>query len=412
MNVLIISEDPLFPIFGGHREYMFYTIKSIISMGNEVTYITWRQTEGVFDVKGLHYINLKIKKSRNISIQTPFTLKVRWIIYALGLGPVSLIWASRLSVYKFKKNIGNENFGRFDLIINDGPSMNKIARYLRKKYKISVIDRIDWVGLPLVISNMQEWNEFIGENHGDFYTIIRVLSFLMDLIIKRIELIIIGSDSLLFYSRNDSVRFYVSNDIKKRFVITPTLSKGNLIMKVGEDSPSRYCLFFSGAHMDSFIGLEALKVMAKTLSGVHFVVTGFSPNSNEVFPDNISFLGVVSNNDFENLISHATIIVFPVIFGSGAQMRVIKALSYGKAIVATSVITKFLPEQELNEACIIEDHPKKFVEWIKSLMEDDSLRKYYQKNATNYYSKNLSGLQHIRKYASMLDITYKVDSIS
>ena len=89
-------------------------------------------------------------------------------------------------------------------------------------------------------------------------------------------------------------------------------------------------------------------------------------------PRGVNLLGVVSN--LKPLYELAGVVISPLLAGSGLKIKLIEALSYGKAIVCTSPTIQGVGKI-VGTAVTVADEPGRFAEAILSLLLDASLRR-------------------------------------
>jgi len=110
--------------------------------------------------------------------------------------------------------------------------------------------------------------------------------------------------------------------------------------------------------------------------------------------DNIVFMG-----EFEDpwqVYKEADIVINPVRFGTGLNIKTIEALSYGKPLVTTSAGIAGL-EYLRNKAFLVADTNLEFIDTLSNLIDNESQRQLLIKNAENfiedYNQKNLLELE-------------------
>jgi len=112
--------------------------------------------------------------------------------------------------------------------------------------------------------------------------------------------------------------------------------------------------------------------------------------------DGVTFMGEFDNP--KHVYSEADIVINPVRFGTGMNIKTIEALSYGKPLVTTSVGTVGL-ENLRGKAFLVADTNLEFVDALSKLVDDEELRQLLVKNAGNfirdYSKKNLRELERI-----------------
>ena len=103
--------------------------------------------------------------------------------------------------------------------------------------------------------------------------------------------------------------------------------------------------------------------------------------------EGVRVLGIVE--ELESEYAHAAVCVAPLLIGSGIKIKLLEAMSYGKATVATSVGVQGL-EQWVADVVEVSDDPEGFAAGILKLLQDDALRKQREAGA----------LELIRRYYS------------
>jgi glycosyltransferase involved in cell wall biosynthesis len=88
----------------------------------------------------------------------------------------------------------------------------------------------------------------------------------------------------------------------------------------------------------------------------------------------VEYLGVVS--DLGALYRRAGVIVSPLRVGSGLKVKLVEAMGWGKAVVATSITAQGV-KSLVKDAIVIADSPDEFVKQTVRLMSDETRRKRY-----------------------------------
>jgi len=88
----------------------------------------------------------------------------------------------------------------------------------------------------------------------------------------------------------------------------------------------------------------------------------------------VEYLGVVP--DLAHLYERTAVVISPLRVGSGLKVKLIEAMGWGKAIVATSVTTQGI-QPVVKDAIVIADTPAAIVEETLSLMSDTDRRRHY-----------------------------------
>lgn len=88
-------------------------------------------------------------------------------------------------------------------------------------------------------------------------------------------------------------------------------------------------------------------------------------------PEGTTFLGIVP--DLEPLYASAGVVISPLTFGSGLKIKLVEALTKGKAVVATSTTMQGV-QAECRRAVVETDEPGKMADAILALTNDDAAR--------------------------------------
>jgi glycosyltransferase involved in cell wall biosynthesis len=92
----------------------------------------------------------------------------------------------------------------------------------------------------------------------------------------------------------------------------------------------------------------------------------------------VEYLGVVS--DLGALYRRAGVVISPLRVGSGLKVKLVEAMGWGKAVVATGVTAQGI-QSLVKDAMLIADTAEEFAEATLSLMNDENRRKRYAKSA-------------------------------
>ena len=100
----------------------------------------------------------------------------------------------------------------------------------------------------------------------------------------------------------------------------------------------------------------------------------------------VRFLGVVDDLGIEY--SKAEVCIIPLRVGSGVKIKLIEALSYGRACVCTSVGIQGLQEAE-GSVVLVADTPEDFAQAVHVVLTDKSKRTEMEERARRYVSQHL-----------------------
>lgn len=119
----------------------------------------------------------------------------------------------------------------------------------------------------------------------------------------------------------------------------------------------------------------------------------------------VEFVGEVANaRDF---MEENTIMIVPLLAGSGMRIKIIEGLGLGKAIVSTSIGAEGIPAIH-NESICIANTKEEFVESIQLLIKNNEIRFSIEKNAVTFVHTNFDNETII---SNLLDF-YKTHGIS
>lgn len=130
---------------------------------------------------------------------------------------------------------------------------------------------------------------------------------------------------------------------------------------------------------------------------IEFVIAGRNaPESfvKQIQVPGVRFVGEV--DDAREFMQQNTIMVVPLLAGSGMRIKIIEGLALGKAIVSTSIGTEGIPTIH-NESMCIADSVVDFTQSIRILLKNNELRNAIEKNAITFVSSNFDNATIISK---------------
>ena len=400
MRILITSREALFPNIGGHREYLLETIKGLAAHGNYIDVLSWG-TEQNYEYKTTnimeyHYQSAddKLATHNNLS----FLNKSASFI---GIGQLHTIRHRGLGIDHASDLLKNN----YDIALQNGPDSNGIAYYIGNKLNIPKVERLDWVGLPYRSNYYKQWLNYINEPYYPYMYFYKYFDkYVTKFEAKSTE----NMDCVYTHTKADMVKIGQFLGQSRLNYINPFLYEENK-ESIDNEQPlmeGKYILFYSTPSINSYEAIKYIYKMAKLNEEIKYVITGNFNNLRIDFArENLIFLDEMPLDEFYNVLKNAYIVIFPLTLGHGIQMKLIRAFSFSKAVLANDGVLK--PIEDLvqdNKNIVIGETPSKFYEKLLSLYEDESLINKIGHNSYNLYKKYFSSEISINKLNEYLKI--------
>ena len=405
MKFLIFSHESPIPTFGGHREYLMAFLKALDSDGHEITVISWgKEKSYITDMGNIHIRHFNFEPDRVGGGRS-----IRHVNYNSSIAKI----ASRSGVAQYTairygspdNDIlkSSEIVQRYDFIIKSGPNASVIPFNTAIKTGAPFMERLDWFGLPRTISTRNEWLSFLGERELMGRMLDNTLHPLIDRMIKKKELSVLRSRKVYVPSMIDCKEISeMKNDLEVDYVFPFLEGSTNDAESYGHQSGD-YVLFFASVTFSSLLSIRYLHLVSKLYPRIRIYVTGnFEEFISQYSNTNFKILGKVKENDFIRYLSEAKFVVFPSLDGHGVQMRLVRAFSFGKAIIATSAICSSFTGLKDGENIVIRDTPSGFLEAMIQLDHDDDLRHALEKNSISYYNKYLTAEKSMERFYTFI----------
>lgn len=103
-------------------------------------------------------------------------------------------------------------------------------------------------------------------------------------------------------------------------------------------------------------------------------------------PNVLVIENIIDNKEFY---SKYDIMLVPLLSGSGLRIKIIEGLSFGKAIVSTSIGAEGIPVHNKKELLLADD-PKEFVKAVQDLLSSPELKSSIEKNAKDFALEHLN----------------------
>ena len=165
-------------------------------------------------------------------------------------------------------------------------------------------------------------------------------------------------------------------------------------------------VFFVGSQAaPNVIGLEWFfqKVWPIVLSrrpATRLKVAGSVGRAVTAVPDRVDILGLV--DDLKPLYAEAGVVVSPLTTGSGLKIKIIEALSHGKACVVTGITLQGIADIA-GSAVLVEDEPQEFADAVIHLLNDPEARFGLATKALACVKDNFSDDRSFRPVRAFID---------
>lgn len=370
----------------GADEHIYSTAK-LLSESNEVIVFTWGA--GLSETHRHGNLTIIHNGSDKEEINSEFLAKFPNFVIELFsyIGIYSVLFLNRAkgpSPQLFKKF----DFKEFDIVIRISFDNNKIPKYLSKHYNTKIVEFAIVCGLPHYLENSKSWMDYLARLTPVSFNIFRLLYRIMRRLVLWYEISSLASRNIIVISEHDRKVFQRLKKLNVSYM--PPIHNFNPIYS--ETTEKNTVVFFSGKAFVSILAAEYIINIARELPEIQFSITGFIPDNlkGKNTPRNLTVHGYLDTDKFYELLGKSSIVIFPLISGSGFQTKMAEALSRGKPIITTSVVSEEFPEL-LNEVnVLIEDDPTEFVNKIKILIYDAELRSNLSRNALEYYNTHLN----------------------
>lgn len=188
-------------------------------------------------------------------------------------------------------------------------------------------------------------------------------------------------------------KYFESWNIQKPYFSSPT---GLLLEKYQVDHRKEIPMsVFHFGSMDWMPNEEAVlwfvdEVWSKVIelqpkAKFYIVGRGISPKVSAIDVPNAVVIGAAGSP--QEVYHNYSVMVVPLLSGSGMRIKLIEGMAYGKAIVSTSVGAEGIPVTN-GKDCMIADDPESFARAVVELLNEDSKRVSLQNEARAFAEKN------------------------
>lgn len=398
MRILILYHSDIISPKPGADEHIYTTAK-MLSESNCVTVLTW----GTGDIKKFQEKNLKIVHiGNNRTVDYSQHKKIPYyIIDLVSYFGIYYILFLRKAKGPSSRVFSQLNLGAFDVAIHIAFDNNKILKYLKNYSNTKVVELSLVSGLPHYLHNVRDWFNYIHDHTFLSIFLLKTLNKIMSRIVSWFYVSSLSSNKVISISEYDRKML---NNVKHLDVVymPPIHDFGEYFDSVEENNT---ILFFSGKSMAATIAINYIFVAAKKLPQYNFYITGFTPMNTVNYGkvENVKMLGYVDEIKFHKVIAKSSLIIMPLISGSGFQTKLAESLMRAKPIITTSVIACEFPDLVNMEQIIVEDDPREFTNKIKELMDNKELRLKLSRNAKEYYDSHLNSSLALKLHLDYLE---------
>jgi glycosyltransferase involved in cell wall biosynthesis len=285
------------------------------------------------------------------------------------------------------------NRGQFDMILTTRPMSNYVVDMPIPKF-IHPLDAVyDW--------HRQHYILYSGLKKG----LAGILYVLTKQYEKRIYkhfdscLVVTDRDKFLLEQLNKEIKC----DVLQSGVDTEYFSPWRHIT---EDYPSLVFLSNMGGYpaevnVNSFYN-HVFPIIREHIPDVRLILVGRSPTKNIInlgLDPAVTVTGFV--DDVRPYLARASIVIAPLMLGTGIKLKMLEAMSMGKAIVTTSIGAQGIMAVN-GKHFIICDKPEDFAREVISLLHSEELRRYIGDNAREIIEENYSWAMISGKLNDML----------
>lgn len=206
--------------------------------------------------------------------------------------------------------------------------------------------------------------------------------------LKQFEVDVLNKvDAVISITNFDKAEFEKLNCKKPIFTCITGVNVNEYQQKISEVIKPNTIFYF--ASMDWMPNQEAVKwfldncwdTIYKTIPDTKFIIAGrgMPNNLKQLNKPNVVVIENVTNGKLFYQQHH--IMIVPLLSGSGLRIKIIEGMSYGKAIISTSVGAEGINYTD-NLNILIANEPNEFSQKVIKLLQEKNLQTHLQKNAT------------------------------
>ena len=273
-------------------------------------------------------------------------------------------------------------------ISKDAKPNHDITKYLYKKYLKSFTKQVEQLSSKADLVILDHFSaaplieDIIGtvpviyNSHNAEITMASQLhpndKFVNEIVEKMERLAVEKSIAMTYCSQKDF------DEVKKHYKVVPNdsvyIPNGTILrdrINPKKRLQSKDIIFVGSAHPPNVIAANKVIDIAKALPKYNFIIVGGAGNGldRKKLPENMTALGVVSDEVLDSLFTNSLAFINPMESGSGTHLKMMKALSYGIPIVTSKMGARGFSDQESSKSMIFAETTDQNIEAIKTLLD-------------------------------------------
>lgn len=393
MKIFIVAYEFPFPPNHGGKADVWSRIKALKNSGAHIFLLTWHGIQRGDDLDNKSIRAVKEVVEQLVLIPIPRNLK-----RLVGLLKYPSLAAARILDGKaFSEIAGSVKIFKPDFILIDGVYAGHTGLKFAKE-----------LGLPICLRSHNVEHEYMLGQYKvaeGFRTSLAIMANLLHL--KKYEHSVFQAVDAYFDISPEDLEYWKNKGYSNGYWLPPIYSKKTPLVDVME---SRSCEkfdigFIGNLHTPNNVkGLtwfinEVLPIISKSLPNPKILFVGSNPDPLFLnICDKIEGLSIIANPEFvEPYYEMINVLINPVQFSSGINIKSIEMLNSSKQVVSSSHGVKGLPT-DIRTAFYIADTPQEFADCLLGVVQNgDSKNVSFRYELRNYFNENT-----IEKFLSIM----------
>lgn len=384
MKIFIVAYEFPYPPNHGGKADVWSRIKALKSKGAQIFLLTWYgiQRNDKLDKRAIKEVEQVVDELVLMPIPRNLKRAVRLMKYP------SLAAARILDLSVFGEILEKSRKFKADFVLIDGIYAGQTGLKFAEKLKIPACLRTHNVEHKYMLGQYKIASGFRSK-----------LSIMANLIhLRKYEYKIFHAVDAYFDISMDDLVFWKSEGFKNGYWLPPIFNKKAPSNKFDENiSPEKFDIGFIGnLHTPNNVkGLywfieKVLPLISKSFPKLKILFVGSNPDPKLLdFCEKVEGLSIVANPEFvEPYQEKINILINPVQFGSGTNIKTIEMLFSSKQVVSSSVGVKGIPS-DINTVFYIADTPQEFADSILEIIQDKKAKDLsLRNNLRNNFNEN------------------------